>query len=131
MTQGVMRSNTGRFLLARTVGLRVEAIAWKHMCCLRVIWMQLNTENYFEGPPLGYCHFIFMRYRKLILPQLQLWHLKYLPWLVSVNSVGDAHSQVRQVLHLMSYSDAAAAVQTQRLADVDKDQSITNVQCVS
>jgi hypothetical protein len=35
------------------------------------------------------------------------------------------------VLHLMSQSDAAAAVETQRLADVDKDQSISNAQCVS
>jgi len=100
------------------------------MCCLRVKWIQLNIKNYFEGPPLGYYHFIFTRYRTSLLPQLQCWHHNFLRWRVSANSVGDAHSQVRcytgclreTLLQPSKYSV---------LLTLAKDQSITNVQCVS
>lgn len=107
--------------------VRVETIAWKHMCCLRLIWIQLNIKNYFEGPPLGYYHFIFMRYRTTLLPQLQWWHPNYS--LVGVRKFRGRRTFTGAV-NLMSQWDAAAAVETQRLAD-GKDQSFSNLQCVS
>jgi hypothetical protein len=42
--------------------------------------------------------------------------------MVSVQSVGDLHSQVPQVLHFLSHEDAAPIVETHlRLDDVDQD----------
>jgi hypothetical protein len=54
-----------------------------------------------------------------LVPQLQLRHIN---WLASVQSVGEVHSSVPQMLHFLSHGDAAPIVETlERLDDVDQD----------
>jgi hypothetical protein len=72
----------------------------------------IDRHEVLRGPSVGIVP-IVMRYRvsfsMALVPQLQLWHLHRL---VSVQSVGDLHSQVPQVLHFLSHRDAAPIVET-------------------
>lgn len=89
-------SNHGRFVVTHCGQKVKRTIVWKEMCIPRyvsvvqiLVWVSFCTA---------------------VLPQLQLrWHRH---WLVSIQSMGDLHSQVSFVLHFISHGRVVSIVET-------------------
>jgi hypothetical protein len=91
-----------------------------------VAWILIDRHEVPRMPSVGTVQ-IPLRYRvsfsTALVPKMQLWHL-----LVSVQSVGDLHSHLPEVLHSHYQADSPPVVETrQRLDDVDQD----NAECIA
>jgi hypothetical protein len=80
-----------------------------------MVRMQLIATKYFEGPRLWqswYSQYISVSFSNTLVPQLQIWHPK---WLVCVQCVVDLDSPVLDALQFLSHGDVVTIVKTQRL----------------
>jgi len=79
-----------------------------------IVWKQMCIPRYVSIVQI----LVWVSFYTVALPQLQLWHRH---WLVSIQSMGDLHSQVSYVLHFISHGRVASVVETHWRLDVDQD----------